>query len=69
MNIVSFNANGLRARLHQLKAIVEKYSPDIIGLQETKVADEQFPLDDIKQLGYDVIYHGQKEPLWRCPPL
>ncbi len=60
MKIVSFNANGLRARLHQLKTIVEKHSPDIIGLQETKVADEQFPLDAIKQLGYGAIYHGQK---------
>lgn len=60
MKIVSFNANGLRARLHQLKAIVEKHSPEIIGLQETKVVDEAFPLDAIKQLGYDVIYHGQK---------
>ena len=60
MKIVSFNANGLRSRLHQLQAIVQKHDPDIIGIQETKVADEQFPLDDIKALGYDVIYHGQK---------
>ncbi|PCJ90782.1 MAG: exodeoxyribonuclease III [Porticoccaceae bacterium] len=60
MKIVSFNANGLRARLHQLKAIVETYAPDIIGLQEIKVSDDQFPLKDINELGYDVIYHGQK---------
>lgn len=60
MKIVSFNANGLRSRLHQLKAIIDTHSPDIIGLQETKVADEQFPLADIHALGYDVIYHGQK---------
>ena len=60
MKIVSFNANGLRARLHQIKAIIDKHSPDIIGIQETKVSDDQFPLKEIHQLGYDVIYHGQK---------
>jgi len=60
MNIISFNANGLRSRLHQLEAIIEKYNPDIIGIQETKVADDQFPIEAINTLGYDVIYHGQK---------
>lgn len=74
MNIISFNANGLRSRLHQLEAIIEKYSPDIIGIQETKVADDQFPIEAINALGYDVIYHGQKSHygvalLYRLPLL
>jgi exodeoxyribonuclease-3 len=60
MKIVSFNINGLRARLHQLAALIDKHQPDVIGLQETKVADEQFPEADIRQLGYHVHYHGQK---------
>ena len=60
MKIISFNANGLRARIHQVKAIIDKHQPDIIGIQETKVSDEQFPLQDIKDLGYDVTFHGQK---------
>ncbi len=60
MKIISFNVNGLRARLHQIKAVIEKHQPDIIGIQETKVSDDQFPLQDIKRLGYDVIFHGQK---------
>ena len=60
MKIVSFNANGLRARIHQIKAIIEKHQPDVIGIQETKVSDDQFPLQDIKKLGYDVSFHGQK---------
>lgn len=74
MNIICFNANGIRARLHQLEAIIEKYSPDIIGIQETKVADDQFPLEAINALGYEVIYHGQKSHygvalLYRLPLL
>ena len=60
MKIVSFNINGLRARPHQLSAIIEKHQPDVIGLQETKVADEQFPQAEIEALGYHVHYHGQK---------
>jgi exodeoxyribonuclease-3 len=60
MKIVSFNINGLRARPHQLKALIDKHAPDVIGLQETKVADEQFPQAEIEALGYHVHYHGQK---------
>lgn len=60
MKIVCFNINGLRARPHQLAALIEKHQPDVIGLQETKVSDEQFPLADVQALGYHVHYHGQK---------
>lgn len=60
MKIVSFNINGLRARPHQLAALIEKHQPDVIGLQETKVSDEQFPFADIEALGYHVHFHGQK---------
>lgn len=60
MKIVSFNINGLRARPHQLSALIDRHQPDIIGLQETKVADEQFPLKSVESLGYHVHYHGQK---------
>ncbi|MTD39833.1 exodeoxyribonuclease III [Erwinia sp. CPCC 100877] len=60
MKFVSFNINGLRARLHQLAAIVEQHQPDVIGLQETKVHDDMFPLEEVAKLGYNVFYHGQK---------
>ncbi|MGS2716801.1 exodeoxyribonuclease III [Eionea flava] len=57
---VSFNVNSIRQRLHQLASVIEKHDPDFIGLQETKVTDEDFPIDAIKDLGYHVEYHGQK---------
>ncbi len=60
MKIISFNINGLRARLHQLQAIIDKHQPDIIGLQEIKVHDEAFPLEDVEAMGYHVYFHGQK---------
>ncbi len=43
MKIVSFNINGLRARPHQLAALIEKHQPDVIGLQETKVCRRAVP--------------------------
>lgn len=60
MKVVSFNTNGIRARAHQLQALVTQYRPDIIGIQETKVQDEEFPCSDIEALGYQAHYHGQK---------
>lgn len=60
MKIVSFNTNGIRARPHQLEALKARYQPDILGIQETKVQDGEFPLDTIQSLGYQAHYHGQK---------
>ncbi len=57
---VSFNINGIRARQHQLEAVRDIIDPDIMGLQETKVHDEQFPLEQVEGLGYHVEYFGQK---------
>lgn len=60
MRIVSFNINGVRARPHQLEALRDRYDPDVIGLQETKVQDADFPLQVIQDLGYHVSFYGQK---------
>lgn len=74
MKVVSFNINGIRARLHQLQALVDKHAPDLIGLQETKVTDEQFPVKALESMGYQVAFHGQKSHygvalMYRHPPL
>ena len=60
MKIVSFNINGIRARIHQLEALKQYLDPDIVGLQEVKVADEQFPYEDLEFLNYRFDTHGQK---------
>ncbi len=60
MKIVSFNVNGIRARRHQLEALCERHDPFIIGLQETKVTDEDFPAQIAADLGYWVGFFGQK---------
>ena len=60
MKIVSFNVNGLRARPHQLEKLRDTLDPDIIGLQEIKVQDPDFPLQMVQEIGYHAEYFGQK---------
>ncbi|MFT5453124.1 MAG: exodeoxyribonuclease-3 [Enterobacterales bacterium] len=60
MKIVSFNTNGIRARPHQLKQLTDDYAPEIIGIQESKVNDPDFPIEMITDLGYEPHYFGQK---------
>lgn len=60
MKFISFNINGIRARLHQLQALIDKHQPDIIGLQEIKVHNDMFPIEDVEAMGYHVYFHGQK---------
>lgn len=61
MKIVSFNVNSIRKRFHQLEAVLDKHSPEIVALQETKVSDEDFPFEDFKALGLPYVeVFGQK---------
>lgn len=61
MRIISFNINGIRARLHQLAAIREQQDPDILCLQETKVHDEVYPHEAVLEAsGLNSVVWGQK---------
>ncbi len=60
MKVVSFNTNGIRSREHQLAKLHELYQPDVIGIQETKAQDVDFPLTMVENLGYKAHFYGQK---------
>ena len=60
MKVVSFNVNGIRARLHQIEALLKLHQPDVIGLQEIKVEDDLFPLAELQALGLHVEFFGQR---------
>ena len=60
IKVISFNVNGIRARLHQLEHVLKLHKPDVIGLQEIKVHNDQFPIADVEAMGYHVYFHGQK---------
>ena len=60
MKIVTWNINGVRARIGNLLHWLTESAPDIVCLQEIKTVDEQFPRAEIEALGYNVETHGQK---------
>lgn len=61
MKIATWNVNSIRIRLRQLERLIYQEKPDIICLQETKVADNEFPLNQIKDMGYKYIeVNGEK---------
>ena len=60
MKIVTYNLNGIRARLPRLIEYLEEQKPDVLCLQEIKCADESVPIEDIRAAGYDGVWHGQK---------
>jgi len=59
MRLATFNINGIRARLPNLLAWLERESPDIVCLQELKAIDTAFPAGDINDAGYGALWVGQ----------
>ena len=60
MKLISFNINGIRAREHQLQALKADFDPDVIGIQESKVQDSEFPVEMVNNVGFSADYFGQK---------
>jgi exodeoxyribonuclease-3 len=60
VKIVTYNVNGIKARLPRLIEYLDEEKPDIVCLQELKSADEGFPEADIRAAGYGAVWHGQK---------
>src|SRR5687767_3620581 len=60
MKIATWNVNSILARLPNVTCWLEKEKPDVLCLQETKCADDKFPLLEIKAAGYDCVLFGQQ---------
>ncbi|MCE2390518.1 MAG: exodeoxyribonuclease III [Proteobacteria bacterium] len=60
LRVATWNVNGLRARLDFVLHWLAARRPDVVGLQELKLTDEQFPHDVFEQAGYRAVTHGQK---------
>lgn len=60
LKIASWNVNSLNVRLPHVLAWCAGAQPDILALQETKLPDERFPLEEIQAAGYQCLYSGQK---------
>jgi exodeoxyribonuclease-3 len=60
MQVATWNVNSLKVRLPQVLEWLKSRQPDVLCLQETKLEDAKFPVDDIKAAGYEVQFSGQK---------
>lgn len=60
LKVATFNANSIRSRLELVRSWLAKESPDILALQETKTPDADFPAEAIREMGYRVVFRGQK---------
>lgn len=60
LKIVTWNVNSIRARLPNICEWLNEHRPDVVLLQEIKAQEENFPHEDIENLGYNVAIHGQK---------
>ncbi len=60
VKLASWNINSLKVRLPQVLAWFETAQVDILALQETKVTDDNFPLEAFTERGWHVVFSGQK---------
>ena len=60
MRVATWNINGLRARLDYLRFWLQARKPDVVGLQELKITDDEFPTEFFSELGYHATTYGQK---------
>jgi exodeoxyribonuclease III len=59
MRIATWNVNSLKARLEAVEGWLERAAPDILLMQETKLADDDVPLVPFRIAGYEVLHHGE----------
>ena len=60
MKISTYNVNGVNGRLPVLIRWLIETQPDVACLQELKTSDEKFPVEAIREAGYNAVWHGQK---------
>jgi exodeoxyribonuclease-3 len=58
VRLVTWNVNSLKARRDRVAEWIAEHGPDVLLLQETKCADENFPAEAFSQLGYESACHG-----------
>lgn len=61
MKIATYNVNGVNGRLNVLLKWLGEAKPDIVCLQELKAPQDNFPFKAINDVGYNAIWHGQKQ--------
>jgi exodeoxyribonuclease-3 len=61
MRLATWNVNSIRSRIDRVEALLQRHEIDVLAIQETKARDDQFPLDRLNALGYDVATFGYNQ--------
>jgi exodeoxyribonuclease-3 len=59
MRIATWNVNSLKARLERVYGWLDRAQPDVLLMQETKLADADAPYDAFLERGYQLAHHGE----------
>ena len=59
VRLATWNVNSLQVRQPRVEAWLAEVQPDVVCLQETKLADGSFPALAFEALGYETAHHGQ----------
>ncbi len=59
MRLVTWNVNSLKVRLERVEEWLAECQPDVVCMQETKLADTAFPAMAFSALGYEAAHHGE----------
>lgn len=58
MRIATWNVNSIRARVDRVTDWLERADVDVLAMQETKCADDQFPTMPFVAIDYEVVHCG-----------
>src|SRR5262245_18266911 len=59
MRVATWNVNSLKARIDKLAWWLERAAPDVLLVQETKLADSAAPIAWFRERGYALAHHGE----------
>ena len=59
MRIATWNVNSLKARQEAVEKWLARAEPDVLLIQETKLADAEAPEMPMRMLGYEMAHHGE----------
>jgi exodeoxyribonuclease-3 len=59
MRVATWNVNSLKARMDRVEEWLTLRAPDVLLMQETKLADEAAPEMPFRMAGYELLHHGE----------
>ena len=59
MRFASWNVNSLKVRQERVEQWLADIAPDVLCMQETKIADSAFPQLTLEAMGYQAAHHGE----------